>query len=59
MAVAMGRLDLDAWDVEGDAEVTLTVVGLLMDNAERSVAMSSAVLTVWRLAATGTTVSLT
>lgn len=59
MAVVMWSLDLDAWDVEGDAEVGLTMVGLLMDIAERSVAMSSAVLTAWRLAAAGTTESLT
>lgn len=53
-AVAMGSLDLDAWDDEGDAEV-----GLLMDIAAKSVATSSAVLTGGRLAAAGTTESLT
>lgn len=55
----MGSLDFNAWDVDGDAEVGLTTVGLLMDIAEKSVAMSSAVLTEGRLAAAGTTESLT
>lgn len=54
-----GSMDFDAWDVEGDAEVGLTVVGLLMDIAEKSVAMLSAILTGGRLAAAGTTESLT
>ena len=45
MAAATVSLDLDAWDVEGDAEVGLTVVGLSMDMAEYVVARSSTVLT--------------
>ena len=59
MAIAIGSLDLDAWDVEGDAEVGLTVVGMLTDIAAKSVATSSAVLTGRRLAAAGTTELLT
>ena len=45
MAAATVSLDFDAWDVEGDAEVGLTVVGSSMDMAEYMVTMSSTVLT--------------
>ena len=45
MAAVTASGDFDALDLEDDAEVDLTVVGLLIDMSERSVAMSSAVLT--------------
>ena len=52
--------DFDAWDLDDDAEVGLTTVGLLMDMLDIRAVMSSAVWT-WagRLAAAGTTEPLT
>ena len=51
----MGSLDFDAMELEEDAEVCLTVVGLLIDIAAKRVATSLAVLTGRRLAVAGTT----
>lgn len=45
MAAMRGSVDFDAWAIDGDAEVGLTVVGSLIDIAEKSVATSAAILT--------------
>ncbi len=53
------RGDFDALDIEEAVEVGLTVLSLLMDVSERSMAMSLAVLMGERLAVAGTTEPLT